>query len=363
MHRWANCPGSVRLCADMPPVTSKYAEEGTMAHELAALMLTDKAANFPSEEMRANVLIYVAYVLEEKTRATKVWIEQKLSLEKIHPNAFGTADAILYYEEQRLLKVVDFKYGAGVPVDVDDNEQLKYYALGAMLTVNQGHKVETIELVIVQPRCYHESGAIRSYAFKSFELLDFIADLKEAIARTEEPNAPLVTGDHCRFCPAQGVCPQMSKKAFDLAKLEFSQALPYDPASLAKALRAIPEIKAWCEAVNEFAYNEAMAGRVPEGFKLVEKRATRKWKDEQAVVKVAMDNKLGTDICYEEPKIKTVSQLEKTLGKKLFQSFFASNVTQESSGLTLAPVEDKRDAVASGAKKDFTAITDVDLIT
>ena len=39
-HRWINCPGSVALSDQCPdPGSSSYADEGTVAHELAELKL------------------------------------------------------------------------------------------------------------------------------------------------------------------------------------------------------------------------------------------------------------------------------------------------------------------------------------
>ena len=139
------------------------------------------------------------------------------------------------YKRQAIgrLSVIDLKYGAGVPVEVEDNPQLLYYGLGALLA-NKQWKPHEVEVVIVQPRCPHPDGPVRSQVLQVVDLLEFAADLVEAVKRTEEASeqhatldtlnwmrAYLNPGDHCRWCPAAAICPSCllytSDAADDLA--------------------------------------------------------------------------------------------------------------------------------------------------
>lgn len=359
MHRWAKCPGSVKLSVGIPSTTSVYAQEGTTAHDIAAKFLQDTitpgAVAAMSDEMANAIATYIEVVMRSKNADAKneLLVETKFDLSSIHPGLFGTADAIVYHPKKKLLEVFDFKYGAGIQVDVEENEQLMYYGLGAL--IQTGYPAETIELVISQPRVSLEE---KRWSFDAIDILDFAADLKVAAEATEKENAPLVPGEHCRFCPAAATkCPKLREISFQTAQMEFKPTLSYDPQKLSKALNMIDTMKAWIKATEDFAESEALQGRVPPGFKLVEKRATRKWTNEQEAVEIAKKLKMEKDI-WEEPSIKSVAAMEKFTGKKLFKEF-ESLVSKESSGVTLVPESDKRPPAKIEATEEFKRIENV----
>lgn len=227
-YRWKACPGSVRLCRDLPSTSSVYAEEGTRAHAMAERAL--HGYGFPAEitdEMEEAVLLYVQTICDDyndlRTRhpLDELFIEHRFDLSMVHVGMFGTADAVSWHEGLRLLRVYDFKYGKGHVVEVERNEQLMYYALGALLTLP--FKPETIELVVVQPRAKHKKGPVRRWRADVMEYLDFQADLAQAARATEAADAPLCEGRHCYFCPARtGVCPLHQEKTLAKAQAEFS---------------------------------------------------------------------------------------------------------------------------------------------
>ena len=341
MYRWAVCPGSVRMSEGIELTPSAYAEEGTEAHEYAAKILRYEVVFIHDIEMREAVRTYVDFV--QSLSGIRL-IEHKFDLSAIHPGCYGTADAVVYDKDTHKLWVIDFKYGAGIYVGVENNPQLRYYALGAMLTC--GFEVETVEMVIVQPR-YTGTNPIRSEKVASIDLLDFSADLKEYAVATEQPNAPLVAGEHCRFCPAAPTCPELQSKAQAIAKVEFKASLPYDPAKLKLALDSREIVKAWLKAIDEFAYSEAEAGLCAPGYKLVDKRPTRKWKSEGDVIEYLQD--LGVKGIYAPQELKSPAQMEKIVDKELL----ADLIVSESSGRTLVPDSDKREPSKSSAKEDF----------
>lgn len=365
MHRWAACPASVRLSANIPPTSSSYAEEGTRAHEAAADWLTNgRCPEGLDDEMVEAVQVYVEAIQNDWKEASpgdsKMLIEHRFDLSSLHPGLFGTADCVQYYANLKLLRVWDYKHGAGVSVDVKENEQLQYYGLGALLST--GFPCEDVELVIVQPRCPHSEGVIRRWRFKSYQLIDFSADLIDAAKRTEDPNAPIVPGDHCRFCPAGGICPALHERATAVAKYEFGAHLSYDPKKLSEILTWLPSLEAYIKNVREFAYGEAQHGRCPPGFKLVAKRATRRWRDEGGAAAV-LNNKYGislTDI-YDR-KIKSPAQMEKAVPKEL-RPALGELVVSESSGLTLAEESDPRPQVKADAVADFKEVTEMDILS
>lgn len=375
MYRWANCPGSVRECAQVPNVSSKYAEEGQRAHEIAAACLRNDGTPGAFDPEGA-IVIYLDAVRDRLIPGAVLEVEQGFHLKQIHPDAYGTSDATVWQPSLRHLHVFDYKHGAGVAVEVTGNPQLRYYALGALL--QSGYNAREVTVTIVQPRCPHPDGPVRSETFNAYDLLEWAADLREAIIRTEAPDAPLVPGNHCRFCPAAAVCPALAQLALAVAQEEFSPAVlagadssrgvvPYDPAKLKLALDSRGAIKAWVKALDEFAYAEAIAGRLPAevGYKLVTKRAERQWKDKN-VAEVLLPCSAGiTEDDYLEPRVlKSPAQVEKSIGKKAFKSIEDALVEKRSSGYTLAPESDKRPAVrVLDVSAEFTSVaSSTDLI-
>lgn len=359
--RWMACPGSVRLSQDLPNTSSSYADEGTMAHELAEMCLREntdpymfvdsvfgKNKQVVTLEMAEAVSVYVNYV---RSLGLSVMVECRFDLSALYPGMFGTADAVAFDKATKTLHVIDYKHGAGVAVEVDNNPQLLYYALGAAYE-NSTLPFETARLTVVQPRCPHEDGPVRSWDIDSFDLLMWSVDLAEAAKRTADPDAPLVSGGHCRWCPAAGICPKLRDDALAAAEKEFGNDQPYSPAELSEALEKIPLVEAWVKAVREFAYAEAERGFCPPGWKLVEKRATRKWVNEDEVAAVLNRWGFADDVIYAPAKLKSPAQLEKALGKQ--EMDMSGFVVAESSGHTLVPATDRRQAVASGPMADFS---------
>jgi hypothetical protein len=358
MHRWSQCPGSVRLSSGIESSGSRYAEEGTKAHEVASNLLLGRSTphDFKGDDLQA-IWTYVHEVQEAEAEAIQaggfILVEHCFDLSQIHPGLFGTADAVIYNPQTKLLQVFDYKHGAGIPVEVEDNEQLLYYGLGALLSTHRPCK--EVELIIVQPRCVHPDGPVRRWRFESFKLLDFAADLKRLAEATEESNAALKAGEHCRFCPAAGVCPEIHGQAIALAASEFSPVLSYDPKGLAEILAWLPTLEGYCKNVREFAYREAEHGRCPPGFKLVQKRATRRWKNEEvALIKLQTEFDLdGGDVC--DISLKSPAQIERLVPKEKW-SELSTLIVAESSGYTLAPQSDRREAAKLDAAHEFTVI-------
>lgn len=369
-HRWKECAGSVRLSQTLPPAPAgKYAEEGTEAHEAGATRLLTKQwpAGMP-REMREAVEVYVDLIEKEKPPGGLCLIEHAFDLGQVHPGLYGTCDAVIFDSCQSVLRVYDYKHGAGIPVEVEGNVQLMYYGLGALLSTEFSNEqragIEWIELIIVQPRCEHPDGPIRRWKFPAFDLLDFAADLKDSAIATEDPFATLVPGDHCRFCPAVGICPELDKRAkiaaqnqFDVVKATDTRI--YDPIELQKKLDALPLIESWIVGLRAFAYTEAAAGRCPPGYKLVAKRGTRKWENEE---KATAYLKAGfpkvAPLLFEEPTLKSVAQVEKIIHKNQLDKIshlFAS----VSSGEVLVPVSDPRpEVVKATALEQFDEVVE-----
>ena len=203
MYRWVRCPGSVALIEKLalPNFTSSYAVEGSDAHALAALCLTKnhnpgfyigktispEGRKFTvTEEMAEAVQVYVDAVdavIPNTSGGYEVQIEKRFDLSAVHPGCFGTADAVIWHAFSKTLYVFDYKHGAGIAVEVENNPQLLYYGLGALLA--SGYPAKRVKLVIVQPRCDHANGPVRDWEIDAIDLLDFRADLKAYAEATQ----------------------------------------------------------------------------------------------------------------------------------------------------------------------------------
>lgn len=226
MYRWSACPGSVCLCQDIPEQTNEYAEEGSYCHDRAASFLTgdlpaEEFKNLP-EEMQKALMLYSETVdgdFRQDVNA-QIFVEHKFDLSSVFPGCFGTADCVVWLPRTKRLIVYDLKYGKTL-VHPEQNTQLMYYGLGALVTLR--FPAKTVELVIVQPRAPHKRGLVRRWAVSSLDIMDFEVDLVDAARRTQAPDAPLVPGRHCWFCPARvtDVCPAIHAQRVNVAAEEF----------------------------------------------------------------------------------------------------------------------------------------------
>jgi hypothetical protein len=368
--RWMACPGSVRLSEGQPTFESEHARIGTVAHTLAETCLRSGTTPFQfvdmeidgiriDEDMAEGVAVFVEYC--RPLMQYQHGIEHRFSLAALAPPSpmFGTSDFWAYIPEEKILVVPDYKNGSGVVVDVVNNPQLMYYGLGAALTANVG-PIETVRLVIVQPRAGHPDGAVRSWDVDYEELLAFGVNLLEAAKATLQPNAPLNTGDHCRWCRAAPICPAQHAQAQSIAQIEFSavpMSLPpapdtLPPMLLEDILTKLPVLEDWAKQVRAYAQHKLESGEVVRGFKLVAKRANRKWTSEKDVAAWADQAGVSDEELFDK-KLRSPAQIEKVVGKKLMP---VELITQQSSGYTMAPEADARPALTPSAADEFTAL-------
>lgn len=228
-HRWRECPGSVKLCTGLPPTSNVYAETGTHFHGVVADILNDpwKRAYYEMvedpEHLKA-ALSYVDFIRAECASATLLRIEYPFEMGSLFPGLFGTCDAYAYFLKEKILRVYDYKHGSGHFVEVEENDQLIYYGLGALLELP--FPVDHVELVIVQPRCPRKGNVIHKWIFPITEIYGQISDLVNEAKATEEPNAPLKTGAWCYFCPAVSFCPQKHAERNEKAREQFAEFAP-----------------------------------------------------------------------------------------------------------------------------------------
>lgn len=381
-HRWFACAGSPNAEADFPSSSSVFADHGTAAHTLAETCLrgawaasdfagghvnikTGKAERYEAEgtgiftvddEMVEGVQLYLDTVESLIQDGDEVEIECKLDLRHIPGMEFGTGDFLRYRPSTKELVICDLKYGKGVPVEVEENEQLLVYAEGtAKRFHNRG--LSKVMMVIVQPRCPHPKGPVRVWTIDALDLAEFRFKLVAAAEATMAPDAKLTPGDHCKFCRNSVACKALNKLVDDVAESEFSETPPavsdMSPDKLAAVLTKAGIVKDWIKRVEEKAHADAIAGNPPTAFKLVHSTSHRKFKDE--VSAGFLEDILGVpvDELMTEPKLRSPAAVEKIIGAKRKKEI-ADLVYKPRGKIILVPESDPRESVKPDANEEFT---------
>jgi hypothetical protein len=372
-ERWMTCPGSVALSEGIPESDSEYAGEGTRAHAFAERWLLMHFAQHgdspfvgkPDEEMAKHVKVYVDECIRLGVKGAKIFVETRVS---VNEDVYGTADFRAWQPDISTLYVRDLKYGAGVFVAVERNIQLRIYALAALITTKV--PANKVNIGIVQPRYECPDGPIRSIEFDVSDLLDLHADIKDAVALAkaakearqgnvakgwdEKYLKPSEKG--CRWCLASPMCPALKNKAQALAKQVFAPTQIYDPLALARTLDFLPILESWIKNTREFAYGEAEKGIDIPDYKLVDKTAVRKWKDDVIPARIAKAFGVEVTELFKPAELIGIGDAEKLApGKNAKEraAVLEPFVKKESSGHTLVHISDKRDPIRIDAKAAF----------
>ena len=370
-ERWMECPGEPALSEKAPPSReSEYAKEGTDAHSCLEVIMKNHGekpfsaarllkGKYP-DEMIEHALKAYQEIAARIPKGAKLIAETKVDLTFVGPDMFGTVDAAIVEEFGRLW-VIDYKYGAGVPVDPEHNTQLIYYALG--LAHKYHYNFIDVSLVIIQPRAEHERGPIREWVISIEELMSWTEKFKKAVARTQDPLAEFNPNPKwCRWCKAAPICPAIGERSLKEAQADFDDdlgltALPAVPSiqipNLPVILTACDKLETWIEKVREHAHFALERGEKIPGFKLVQKRSIRKWIDEEKVAIAAL-KKFGQAYTHTKPELLSPAQFEKSLPEQ--KKFVNANTSNVSSGTTVVPESDKRPAV-SLIEEEFDVIS------
>lgn len=373
--RWLKCTPSAQLESTYPNTTSIFAEEGTLAHELSEMKLRywfETNGNEPvlaasirklkadhpmlyNEKMDGYTDQYVNYVREqfaeaqERDKYAEAFTEVRVDLTKYVPEGFGTVDNAIIGGS--VLDIIDLKYGKGVRVSAVDNSQLKLYALGALEAYSVLFDIETVRLHIHQPRL----DAVSVFELSAAELISWghlyvMPKAAEAMAG----NGELVTGDHCGFCKAKHRCAALAKEAEAVAQLDFADPRVLTDEQVLDVYAKADRLTRWLSSLGDFLLTEALGGKVWEGYKLVEGRSNRQISDKAA----AITRLEATDLKpadYMKSELQGITALEKTLGKKSFETVLGPLITKAPGKPTLVSEDDKRPAYdpTASAASDF----------
>ena len=341
---WMNCPGAIRVADGIPDIQSEEAAEGTRGHAQAEHVLKGLGGPGPHPELMPELMPYLVLIDSLTQVNSIVMIEQTVEFDEWVPGGFGTADTIIIDVPDRMLTIVDLKFGKGLRVDAEQNSQLRLYALGCLQRYQFLYGIETVRMIVCQPRLDHESEETLSVD----ELLAWGETVaKPAALATLEPDAPVVPGVvQCQWCRARFVC---RKRALNILEVMGSDTLT--PANIGLLYPHALLATKWSEDIQEYAEKLMASGVQLIGLKLVEGRARRRMRDNAPEV---LHNAGLTDDQIYRTEFRTLGEIEAALGGKKRAAPVMALATLKPVGKpTIVPSSDPRPPISVDVIADF----------
>ena len=363
-HRWLNCTPSARLELEFENTGSEAAREGTAAHALCehklkrALHMRSRrpASDYDSDEMEECTDAYVDFVMEQYEAAKQVCedpvilIEQRLDFSCYVPDGFGTGDCLIISDDR--LHIIDFKYGMGVLVEAEGNPQMKLYALGALAVYDALYDIREVSMTIFQPRRENVS----TWTIPVEDLKAWAEnELKPRAKMAYDGEGEYLPGEWCTFCRAAVRCRARAEEKLKLAQTEFRMPPLLTDAEIEDILAVLPDPPKWATEIAAYALDAALNhGKEWNGFKVVEGRSVRKYRDEAAVAEAAKE--AGYKDIYRQSLI-PLTEMQRLMGKDKFEEILGGLITKAPGRPTLVPKSDKRPAMnVSNAINEFNEI-------
>ena len=381
--RWLHCTAAPRFEEQFPEKTSEYAEEGRLAHAICELKVIKKFTTqltprmystrinklkkdpLYTDEMDKTSDLYVEHLTEKAMTYNStpyVAVEVQVDFADYVPEGFGTCDCIMIGGDT--LNITDYKHGKGVPVSAEGNAQMRLYALGALKRYASiyGNTIKNVCMTIDQPRIQDEPS---TETITVEELRAWGESIKPAAAKAYMGLGEFCPGEHCRFCRGKAQC--KARAAINTALEEFKDCVPQNgekpplfgqgvltDEEIGDLLIRGKELVAWYKDLEEYALNALLNGGTIPGWKAVAGRSNRTFADTDAAIAAVIAAGYDEALVYER-KPKTLTELEKLMGKAEFTAKLGAYVVKPLGKPTLAPMTDKREPY-SPAAADFAEV-------
>lgn len=358
--RWLHCTPSARLERKFPDVSSPYALEGSRAHERAEYFLNRFLKTGDSNvliredvEMNDAVQVYVNICVEKINEArtaspdAQIKVEQRLDFSRWVPEGFGTGDMVMVSD--KYFEVVDLKYGKGVPVSAVNNSQMRLYALGMYEAFGYLYGADEVRMTIVQPRL----DSVSTETISVEDLLTWGEEVKKKAKIAFAGKGDFCAGNHCRFCKARNTCRAHAEYELKNVK-EDLQTAELEDFEISDILLRAKNIKTWLDGLEAYALGKALDGHNWPGMKLVEGRSNRKITDDVIAADNLLNAGFGAEAIYKPRALRSITDLEKLCGKKMFSELMSGVIEKPPGKPTLVSADDKRQAIElQNVKNDF----------
>lgn len=351
--RWINCTPSALLAEEAGSKSSVYTEEGTLAHEIAEYALTKylegeydpiiDAVPLKNEHLEnplfgvdmadyirdyCEFVIGEGYEMQKQDGGCRMFLERRVDITDFAPDSFGSVDVTQVSD--KTIHIIDLKYGAGVKVTADHNEQMLMYALGTLKSLKTDH-IEKIRMTIAQVRLDHYD----TFEMSKKDLLAWAERvLKPAAKMAIQGIGKQVIGSWCSFCPVKAQC--RAQRDAILADFEEKPEPPLlSDEEIVDLIGKIDTYKSWIESVNKYVYDRAIQGHKWPGYKLVAGRTGRVIKDEAKIRQALLNEFLEDEVL--NIKLKGIGDLEKLVGKKVFSARFGDAIESRPGAPKLVP--------------------------
>lgn len=338
--RWLVCPGSLTLDEpDRKELINEMAKIGTVVHAIAedCLVLNIDAEVFNNtiiddieitDEYLTWANCYVDYIMSYYTSKFKIGIEHRTNYSKYAEDGFGTMDAYIVDNVNKILHIFDLKCGR-ITVDAYQNSQLTLYALGVRDELKL--KNYTYKLHIIQPRTYHYD----TWEFDNKYLNDFAKMVTER-AKLTTSSIRIPGEKQCQWCKNNPTCNELKIYMDDLIGNMFDNIEELPMNDILKIYNNKKLISTYLENIENYLLEKAMNGEKLDGLKLVISNPHRKYTEEAEEI---LDMYLG-EKAYTQ-KLIGVTAATKLLDKKIIDT-----IVYKPKGVPkLASITDKRETI------------------
>ena len=388
--KWLTCTLAPAMEKGLPDELSEFNREGTCAHAVGEFRLAgwldqfhlqdfttesqvpdydeffDEAFDDYVQEYVDFVIGKVAELREQHGEANVVvLLEQRLDFSKWVPEGFGTGDVVIIVPGKVI--VIDLKFGQGVFVNGEDNEQLKLYGLGAFDRYSAVFDLDEVEVWIHQPRKSNVSGEtirvadIGGLITWAEQLVAPRAAIAWAAYNGDRSKARFHPGSHCSsgFCKARFNCAARARFELEAGDLPYVLNEP-DTLSVEQLEGLVGRaegVAKWVGDCKRYLLSQAEQGlAVLSRFRLGEGRSNRRITDVPAAAALLMGAGHAAGDIYKDPKLRSLGELEALVGKKKLAELLLDVIVKPPGKATLVPVESKAPSVEprkTSVEQDF----------